>query len=169
MGAQPAYLTGQGLGRHQFHWRAMRADACRQHDVRGLGLRTSLRSAPRALKAKYGWSPEFDGIAHQLRNPGIMPHLRKTGDEVARAVLVVARDRTPEAIDGAADPVEASPAVEELSHRQLINPDCTVDRTCGDCLRAGHKDRWWRIEQADCDHRVLNDRIVDGYEDLRAA
>ena len=54
--------------------RAMRADACRQHDVRGLGLRTSLRSAPRALKAKYGWSPEFDGTAHQLRNPGIMPH-----------------------------------------------------------------------------------------------
>ena len=117
----------------------------------------------------------------QVRFSRVVYHMRPTSlsDDVAlalprkwfdgqkvRVVYVVTPDFTPERIDRIADLVASNNVVDELSFRQMVNPDNTIDHTCEEYLKAGHQKRWWYIQQDDYNTYVVNDRLYTRFSDI---
>lgn len=120
-------------------------------------------------------------VMQQVRFSRVVYHMRPTSlsDDVAlalprkwfngqkvRVVYVVTPDFTPERIDRIADLVAGNNVVNELSFRQKVNPDNTIDHTCEKYLKAGHQKRWWYIQQDDYNMYVVNDRLYTRFSDI---
>lgn len=120
-------------------------------------------------------------VMQQIRFNRVVYHMRPTSlsDDVAlalprkwfdrqkvRVVYVVTPDFTPERIDRIADLVASNNVVDELSFRQKVNPDNTIDHTCEEYLKAGHQNRWWYIQQDDYNTYVVNDRLYTRFSDI---
>lgn len=120
-------------------------------------------------------------VMQQIRFSRVVYHMRPTSlsDDVAlalprkwfdsqkvRVVYVVTPDFTPERIDRIADLVAGNNVVNELSFRQKVNPDNTIDHTCEKYLKAGHQKRWWYIQQDDYNMYVVNDRLYTRFSDI---
>lgn len=120
-------------------------------------------------------------VMQQIRFSRVVHHMRPTSlsDDVAlalprkwfdrqkvRVVYVVTPDFTPERIDRIADLVAGNHVVDELSFRQKVNPDNTIDHTCEEYLKAGHQNRWWYIQQDDYNTYVVNDRLYTRFSDI---
>lgn len=87
--------------------------------------------------------------------------------QTTRIVFVVTSDFTEDTIDTIYSKFVHSRNVNQLSFRQLINPDYSIDHTLGSYLKKYHKDRWYYIQQGDYNKYIVNDRIYDKFEDLR--
>ena len=120
-------------------------------------------------------------VMQQVRFNRVVYHMRPTSlsDDVAlalprkwfdgqkvRVVYVVTPDFTPERIDRIAGLVADSNVVDELSFRQKVNPDNTIDHTCEEYLKAGHQKRWWYIQQDDYNTYVVNDWLYTRFSDI---
>ena len=83
-----------------------------------------------------------------------------------RVVYVVRPSFDEDTVNAIADIVADSDQIDELSFRQMVRPDWSVDLTLHDFLKAGHGNRWHYIEQDDYNRYVVNDRIYDRFEDI---
>lgn len=117
----------------------------------------------------------FDRIVYHMR-PTRMDDVtalerptRWHSEQKVRVVYVVTSDFTPERIDHITDIVESNPNIDELSFRQMVNPDNSIDHTCEDYLRSGHKHRWWYIEQDDYNTYIVNNRLYTRFSDIGKA
>lgn len=121
------------------------------------------------VKRMYNLAPavEFSRIVYHLRNVNMIRNLDSIDGEMIRVVFVVTPDFTKDKIDAIVKAVKDNPSVDELSFRQMVKPDYSIDHTCEDYLREGHKKEWWYITQGDYNHYIVNDRISDKYEDFQ--
>lgn len=93
-------------------------------------------------------------------------YLKRHCNEIVRAVFVVTKDFTPEKIDAIAEFVENSDIIDELSFRQMVDKDYRVTDYCQEYLRAGHKKKWWYIEQCDYNSYYVNGTIYYRFSDI---
>lgn len=91
----------------------------------------------------------------------------KCGDETTRVVFVVKKDFKPAKIQEIVKLAKENPYIDQLSFRQLINPDYSVDHTCEEFLRKGHEKDWYYIEQGDYNTYIVNDKISTCFEDFK--
>lgn len=83
-----------------------------------------------------------------------------------RAVFVVTSDMTEEDVTAIADYVENSDDIDELSFRQLVDDHYETKYYLHDFLKAGHKKRWYYIEQNDYNVYYAENRVAYRYRDI---
>ncbi len=83
-----------------------------------------------------------------------------------RAVFVVTSDMTEEDVTAIADYVENSDDIDELSFRQLVGDNYETKYYLHDFLKAGHKKRWYYIEQNDYNVYYAENRVAYRYRDI---
>lgn len=135
------------------------------------GIETEMHtSMPVMADRLYALSPIvcFSRIVYHLRSLEMIRRLHPHDGEKIRVVFVVTPDFTQEIINRIVAEVKANPCVTELSFRQMVKPDYSIDHTCEEYLRKGHQKDWWYIEQNDYNHYIVNNRVSDRYEDFRA-
>ena len=95
-----------------------------------------------------------------------LSHIRRTGNEIVRAVFVVTADYTIADIMDIALFVKNSTEIDELSFRQLVDDKYTEQHYLEDYLRMGHKKLWWYIEQNDYNLYYAENEVSDRYRDF---
>lgn len=108
----------------------------------------------------------FDRVVFHLldvRQMTDVPRLRCQ----TRVVFVVIPSMDEQDIDEIADIAQASGNIDQLTFRQLINPDYSIDHTCEAYLKEGHQKRWWYVTQGDYNTYIVNDRILYRFKTLR--
>lgn len=108
-------------------------------------------------------------VVYHLRDVNQLPLVRRYGNEIVRVVFVVTEDFEDfhyDTINYIADFVSDSDCIDELSFRQMIDKDYRVTNYCQEYLRAGHKKRWWYIEQGDYNSYFVNGTIYYKYSDI---
>ena len=153
-----------GLDIRRAYWYASITRSLYEYDIE-TEMHTSM---PSMVKRMYNLAPavEFSRIVYHLRNVNMIRNLDSIDGEMIRVVFVVTPDFTKDKIDAIVKAVKDNPSVDELSFRQMVKPDYSIDHTCEDYLREGHKKEWWYITQGDYNHYIVNDRISDKYEDF---
>lgn len=154
-----------GLDIRRAYWYASITRSLYEYDIE-TEMHTSM---PSMVKRMYNLAPavEFSRIVYHLRNVNMIRNLDSIDGEMIRVVFVVTPDFTKDKIDAIVKAVKDNPSVDELSFRQMVKPDYSIDHTCEDYLREGHKKEWWYITQGDYNHYIVNDRISDKYEDFQ--
>ena len=92
--------------------------------------------------------------------------IKRHGNEKVRVVFVMTPGIRPCTIDAIADYVEHSSVIDELSFRQMVGENYETQYHNHDYLKAGHKKRWWYIEQDDYNTYYVDGRITDSYKSL---
>ena len=105
-------------------------------------------------------------VVYHCRGMASLLCVRRRGTEKVRVVFVVTEDFTKEKIDKIANYVERTTQIDELSFRQMIDKDYKVTDYCQEYLRAGHKKRWWYIEQNDYNTYFVNGKLYYKYSDI---
>jgi pyruvate-formate lyase-activating enzyme len=137
--------------------------------LHALGIETEMHTSMSPMTERLyrlASETEFTRIVYHLRNVNMIRRLSKRRNELVRVVFVVTPDFTEDLIDRIVEEMKANPQVDELSFRQMVKPDYTIDHTCETYLRAGHRKDWWYIEQGDYNQYIVNDRISGRYEDF---
>ena len=119
--------------------------------LHALGIETEMHtSMPPMTERLYRLASETEltRIVYHLRNVNMIRRLSKRRNELVRVVFVVTPDFTEDLIDRIVEEVKANPQVDELSFRQMVKPDYTIDRTCETYLRAGHRKDWCTSNKA---------------------
>ncbi|OZG68242.1 hypothetical protein [Bifidobacterium eulemuris] len=147
-------------------WYRRITEQCKQKGV-ATEMHTSMIAAPHLLHAGTPDEPMFDRIVYHIRHERLIPRIQRIQGTANRVVFVVAPDFTPDRIDRIDRMCSGVQNVDELSFRQMINPDYSIDRTCEDHLLEGHGKRWHYITQGDYNTYILNDQTADTYESLR--
>lgn len=92
--------------------------------------------------------------------------LIKLPDNV-RVVYVVQPHYTKYIINQIVQQVKSNEEINELSFRQMINADGTVDNTLYDYLKAGHMNDWYYIEQCDYNEYFVQDHMEREYLSIK--
>lgn len=89
---------------------------------------------------------------------------------VVRAVFVVTKETTINAVEEIAKAFHGCFGVDELTFRQMVDGDFTPDGTLRDYLLDGHSEgRWHYTEQGDYNRYIVNDRVFDRFKDIALA
>ena len=99
-----------------------------------------------------------------------LSHIKRTGNEIVRAVFVVTENYTIQDIMDIALFVKNSPDIDELSFRQMVGDNYEEQHYLEDYLRLGHQKLWWYIEQCDynlyyCENKVYTEYRRIGEEE----
>ena len=95
-----------------------------------------------------------------------LSHIRRTGNEIVRAVFVVTAEYTIKDIMDIALFVKNSPDIDELSFRQLVDDNYEEKHHLEEYLRMGHKKLWWYIEQNDYNLYYAENQVSTRYRDF---
>lgn len=95
-----------------------------------------------------------------------LSHIRRTSNEIVRAVFVVTADYTIADIMDIALFVKNSSEIDELSFRQLVDGGYKEQHYLEDYLRMGHKKLWWYIEQNDYNLYYAENKVTTCYRDF---
>ena len=95
-----------------------------------------------------------------------LSHIRRTGNEIVRAVFVVTAEYTIKDIMDIALFVKNSPDIDELSFRQLVDDNYEEKHYLEEYLRMGHKKLWWYIEQNDYNLYYAENQVSTRYRDF---
>lgn len=95
-----------------------------------------------------------------------LSHIRRTGNEIVRAVFVVTAEYTIKDIMDIALFVKNSPDIDELSFRQLVDDNYEEQHYLEEYLRMGHKKLWWYIEQSDYNLYYAENQVSTRYRDF---
>lgn len=95
-----------------------------------------------------------------------LSHIRRTGNEIVRAVFVVTADYTIADTMDIALFVKNSTEIDELSFRQLVDDKYTEQHYLEEYLRMGHKKLWWYIEQNDYNLYYAENEVSGRYRDF---
>lgn len=79
---------------------------------------------------------------------------------------MVTENFTEDLIDKIAEYCKESPEIDELSFRQMVDDHYKSTNYCAEYLRAGHKDRWWYIEQCDYNLYYCENKIYTEYRKI---
>ena len=110
----------------------------------------------------------FDRVVYHCREITDLFRIKRYGNQIVRVVYVVTETATQEKIDAIAAIVKYHPEIDELSFRQMVDGDYNTTHYCEEYLRAGHKDKWWYIEQNDYNLYYAENQVKTRYEDYRA-
>lgn len=109
-------------------------------------------------------------VVYHTNNYNQLSHIKRTGNEIVRAVFVVTEDYTIQDIMNIALFVKNSPDIDELSFRQMVDGNYEEKHYLEDYLRMGHQKLWWYIEQCDynlyyCENKVYTEYRRIGEEE----
>lgn len=107
----------------------------------------------------------FSRVVYHCRNISDLFRIKRVGGQIVRVVFVVTETATEEKINDIATIVKYHPHIDELSFRQMIDKDYQTTHYCEEYLKAGHKDRWWYIEQGDYNLYYAENQVKCRYED----
>jgi hypothetical protein len=124
-----------GLDIRRAYWYASITRSLYEYDIE-TEMHTSM---PSMVKRMYNLAPavEFSRIVYHLRNVNMIRNLDSIDGEMIRVVFVVTPDFTKDKIDAIVKAVKDNPSVDELSFRQMVKPDYSIDHTCEDYLHEG--------------------------------
>lgn len=105
-------------------------------------------------------------VVYHIRSLTDLFNIHRRDGEIVRVVYVVTKEFMPGLIDLIADFVEASTDIDELSFRQMVDENYQATTYCQEHLRAGHKKRWWYIEQDDYNTYFAEGKIYHKYSDI---
>lgn len=129
-----------------------------------LELHTSILNIEQDLKE------QFDRIVYHLHTFEQLKYVKRSEDEVfkeiVRVVFVVTENFTEDLIDKIAEYCKESPEIDELSFHQMVDDHYKSTNYCAEYLRAGHKDRWWYIEQCDYNLYYCENKIYTEYHKI---
>lgn len=159
------------MNEERFNWYKSIIRFARRNRVK-TSIHTSYTStALLSKKGNGGNFLDFDLVSYHMINSRDvdLDHtpILKLGDETKRAVFVVQKDFTPTKIQEIVKLVKRNPYIDQLSFRQLINPDYSIEHTCEEYLRDGHRKDWYYIEQGDYNTYIVNDKISTCFEDFK--
>lgn len=92
--------------------------------------------------------------------------IKRHGNEKVRVVFVMTAGIHPRTIDAIADYVEQSADIDELSFRQMVDENYETQYYNHEYLKAGHKKRWWYIEQSDYNTYFVDGKFTNSYKSL---
>lgn len=149
---------------HQFWWKGF-FHMCQQEN-RKTELHTSYYDA--AYNPQMLMFPLyiFDRVVYHCHHPEDLDDVGRVGREIVRVVFVVDDSMTEEIINDIANFVETSDQIDELSFRQRIDDHYQPTYHLHDFLKAGHKKRWWYIEQCDYNTYYHNGDLFTKYTDI---
>lgn len=105
-------------------------------------------------------------VVYHANNIDQLSHIRRTGNEIVRAVFVVTAEYTIADIMDIAMFVQNSSEIDELSFRQLVDDKYEEQHYLEDYLRLGHTKLWWYIEQNDYNLYYAENEVVARYQDF---
>ena len=142
--------------------------------VKEHGIKTSLHTGLCAAELMQNKKPSaFDTISYHMNKYGYMDYqgekvlVWRYGGEKVRVVFVVTKSYTEQTIQNIVSNFKKYPLVDELSFRQMVNPDYTADHTCEEYLKAGHGKDWYYIQQGDYNSYIVNDKINNRFENFK--
>lgn len=139
-------------------------------------FREFFRSIPRGVKTELHTSyiflddevyAPYDRVVYHLIDVGDIDSITRLNGQIVRIVFVVTEKFTPELIDYIAQQAHDNPNIDELSFRQMIDGEYKTTDYCKEYLKAGHKDRWYYIEQNDYNLYYAENKISHKYEDFK--
>lgn len=105
-------------------------------------------------------------VVYHLQDIEQLSQIVRHRNEIVRVVFVVTKKFTPEKIDAIAEFAKNSDIIDELSFRQMVDKNYHIRNYCDEYLRAGHKDRWYYIEQGDHHPYFVNGTIHYKFSDV---
>lgn len=120
----------------------------------------------RYTRIVYHISPHGDSpilVKNAIRD---LMKVRRYGNEIVRVVFVITGDYSEFILDTIAYYIKNNKNIDELSFRQLIDNTYTPQTYLQDYLRAGHKKKWWYIEQGDYNLYYSENKVYTSYKEL---
>lgn len=105
-------------------------------------------------------------VVYHANNIDQLSHIRRTGNEIVRAVFVVTAEYTIANIMDIAMFVQNSSEIDELSFRQLVDDKYEEQHYLEDYLRLGHTKLWWYIEQNDYNLYYAENEVSTRYRNF---
>lgn len=105
-------------------------------------------------------------VVYHLHTVSDLDLIRRTGNEIVRAVFVVTPDFTKEKIIDIAGYVENSKEIDELSFREYVDEHFTLQPVLSDFLQTWHKKLWYYISQCDYNLYYAENEVHDKFSDF---
>lgn len=148
-------------------WHARFAEIVRSHDCK-LEMHTSYLDAPDFADDWRG--DDYTRVVYHILEPGDIASLRRIGDEIVRAVLVVDGAVTEDDVLAIEAAVKASPVVDELTFREYVDGTYTARPYHESLLQTGHdQGRWHYVRQADYNLYYTENRVYTRFRDIGRA
>ena len=109
----------------------------------------------------------FHRVVYHCRNISDLFRIKRSAGQIVRVVYVVTETATEEKINDIAAIVKYHPEIDELSFRQMIDSSYQTTHYCEEYLKAGHKDRWYYIEQGDYNLYYAEGEVKTCYADYQ--
>lgn len=106
-------------------------------------------------------------VVYHIQRVTDLFHINRYGNEKVRVVLVAVPGLSHDVIDAIADYVKRSSDIDELSFRQMVDENYETRYYNHEYLKAGHKKRWWYIEQGDYNTYFVEGKLTNSYESLK--
>ena len=98
----------------------------------------------------------------------IIKNIKKHGNEIVRIVFVVEDGYTENDIDKIYEEYKKNTNINELSFRQMVYYDYTVNNNLKDYLAEGHKNKkWYYIKQGDYNEYFVDGNVKNKFSELK--
>lgn len=114
--------------------------------------------------------PAFENLermVYHCRSFKDIANVSRKGKEKVRVVFVVTPDFNTMHILNIKSACDENPNIDELSFRQLVREDYSIDHTCEDFLKSGHKVDWYYIEQGDYNTYYAENKVFTKFKEIK--